>query len=130
MALPRVEGQDGEVIRAGRGKIPIVILRIAGVYDDLCHSIPLAQQMQRIYEHDITAYLFPGDVSGGRQAFVHNEDVIDAILLAVARRRDLPAEVTLLTGEPAIISARDPGTRAGGAGHFRIASFSSSGDHY
>jgi nucleoside-diphosphate-sugar epimerase len=81
-----------------------VILRIGGVYDDLCHSIPLAQQMRRIYERDITAYGFPADISAGRQAFVHNEDVIDAILLAVARRRDLPSEVTLLIGEPESLS--------------------------
>ncbi len=89
-----------QVIHAERGTIPTVILRIAGVYDDICHSIPLAQQIQRIYEHDITAYLFPGDISTGRQAYVHNDDVVDAILLAVAHRHELPPEVTLLIGEP------------------------------
>jgi len=45
---PESKVKTERVIHAGRGKIPIVILRIAGVYDDLCHSIPLAQQMQRI----------------------------------------------------------------------------------
>ena len=88
-----------KVIHAERGKIPTVILRIAGVYNDLCDSIPLAQQIQRFYEHDITAYLFPGDVTAGRQAFVHNEDVLDSIILAVTRRKKLPPEVTLLIGE-------------------------------
>ena len=92
------------VIHAERGKIPAVILRIAGMYDDLCHSTPLAQQIQRIYEHDITAYLFPGEISAGRQAFVHNDDLIDAILLAVARRKELSPEVTLLIGEPESLS--------------------------
>ncbi len=89
-----------QAIHAERGKIPAVVLRIAGVYDDLCHSIPLGQQIQRIYERDITAYIFPGNISAGRQAFVHNEDVIDAILLAIAHRKELPPEVTLLIGEP------------------------------
>ena len=28
-----------------RGSIPAVSLRIAGVYDEACHSIPLAQQI-------------------------------------------------------------------------------------
>ena len=97
---PESKVKTEQVIHAERGKIPAVILRIAGVYDDLCDSIPLAQQIQRIYEYDITAYLFPGEVSAGRQAFVHNEDVLDSIVLAVARRKELPPEVTLLIGEP------------------------------
>ena len=99
-AYPQSKVATEQVIHAERGKIPAVILRIAGVYDDLCHSIPLAQQIQRIYERDITAYIFPGNVSAGRQAFVHNEDVIDSILLAIAHRQELPPEVTVLIGEP------------------------------
>ncbi len=97
---PESKVKTEEVIHAERGDIHTVILRIAGVYDDLCHSIPLAQQIQRIYERDITAYLFPGDLSAGRQAFVHNDDVVEAILLTVERRKELPPEVVLLIGEP------------------------------
>lgn len=97
---PESKVKTEQVIHAERGKIPAVILRIAGVYDDLCNSIPLAQQIQRIYEHDITANIFPGDISAGRQAFVHNDDVLDSIVLAVARRKELSPEVTLLIGEP------------------------------
>jgi len=97
---PESKVKTEQVIHAERGKIPAVILRIAGVYDDLCDSIPLAQQIQRIYEHDITAYLFPGDTSAGRQAFVHTDDVLDSIMRAVARRKELPPDVTLLIGEP------------------------------
>jgi nucleoside-diphosphate-sugar epimerase len=97
---PESKVKTERVIHSERGKIPAVILRIAGVYDALCHSIPLAQQIQRIYEHDLTAQLFPGEVSAGRQAFVHNEDVLESIVLAVARRKELSPEVTLLIGEP------------------------------
>jgi nucleoside-diphosphate-sugar epimerase len=97
---PKSKVETEKVIHAKRGKIPAVILCIAGVYDDLCNSIPLAHQMQRVYERDITAYFFPGDVSQGRQAFVHNDDVLDAIVCAVERRHELPPEVTLLIGEP------------------------------
>lgn len=92
------------VIYTERGDIPTVILRIAGVYDDLCHSIPLAQQIQRIYERDQSAYFSPGDSSAGRQPYVHNDDVVDAILLAVARRKELPRETTLLIGESESLS--------------------------
>ena len=101
---PKSKVETEKVIHAERGRIPTVILRIAGVYDDLCDSIPLAQQIQRIYEHDITGYLYPGDVSAGRQAYVHNDDVVDAILLAVARRNELPAEVMLTIGESESLS--------------------------
>lgn len=96
---PKSKVATEKVIHAERGHIPTLILRIAGVYDDLCDSIPLAQQIQRIYERDITAYIFPGDISAGRQAFVHNDDVVDSILLAVAHRKELPPETTLLIGE-------------------------------
>ena len=97
---PESKVKTEKVIHAERGKIPVVILRIAGVYDDLCNSLPLAQQIQRIYEHDISGYLYPGEVSAGRQAFMHNEDVADSVVLAVTRRKELPPELTLLIGEP------------------------------
>ena len=101
---PQSKVATEKIIHAKRGDIPVVILRIAGVYDDLCNSLPLAQQIQRIYEYDITAYFFPGEVSAGRQSFVHNEDLIDSILLAVARRKELSPELTLLIGEPESLS--------------------------
>lgn len=101
---PESKVETEKVIRAERGNIPAMILRIAGVYDDLCHSIPLALQMQRIYERDPVAYFSPGDPSAGRQPYVHNDDVVDAIMLAVARRKELPPEVTLLIGESESVS--------------------------
>ena len=101
---PESKVKTERVIHNLRGEISTVILRIGGVYDDLCHSIPLAQQIQRIYEQDITAYLFPGDLSAGRQAFVHLDDVVDAIVRAVERRKDLPSEAVFLIGEPESLS--------------------------
>ncbi|AFU57627.1 hypothetical protein Ngar_c06840 [Candidatus Nitrososphaera gargensis Ga9.2] len=59
------------MIHAERGDIPTVTLRITGVYDDLCHSISFALQMQRIYERHPAAYFSPGDHSAGRQPYVH-----------------------------------------------------------
>jgi nucleoside-diphosphate-sugar epimerase len=91
------------VIKAERGAIPSVMLRIAGVYDDDCHSIPLAHQIQRIYERRVTGRVYPGDVSRG-QAFVHLDDTLEAIRLAVEKRRELPPVTTLLIGEPETLS--------------------------
>jgi nucleoside-diphosphate-sugar epimerase len=98
-AYPKSKIETENLIHAEHGNIPVVILRIAGVYDDLCHSIPLALQIQRIYERDPVAYFSPGDPSTGRHPYVHNDDVVDAILLAFARRKELPPEVILLIGE-------------------------------
>jgi nucleoside-diphosphate-sugar epimerase len=103
-AYPKSKIETENVIHAERGNIPVVILRIAGVYDDLCHSIPFALQIQRIYERDIAAYFSPGDPSIGRQPYVHNDDVVGAIFLAVAHRKELPPEVTLLIGEDESLS--------------------------
>ena len=103
-AYPKSKIESENVIQAERGNIPVVILRIAGVYDDLCHSIPLALQIQRIYERDPVAYFSPGDPSIGRHPYVHTNDVVDAILLAIARRQELSQEVILLIGEAKSLS--------------------------
>jgi nucleoside-diphosphate-sugar epimerase len=103
-AYPKSKIETENVVHAERGNIPVVILRIAGVYDDLCHSIPLALQIQRIYERDPIAYFSPGDPSKGGQPYVHNDDVVDAILLAFVRRNELSPEVILLIGETESLS--------------------------
>lgn len=100
---PQSKVRTEEVIRHERGGIPALILRIAGVYDERCHSIPLAHQIQRIYERKITSRVFPGDTSHG-QAFVHLEDLVEALWLAVERRSGLPPESVLLMGEEETLS--------------------------
>jgi nucleoside-diphosphate-sugar epimerase len=100
---PQSKVKAERVVRQHRGDIPSVLLRIAGVYDDDCSSIPLAHQIQRIYERRLTGRVFPGDTSRG-QAFVHLEDVVDAVWLAVSRRSHLPEDTTLLIGEPETLS--------------------------
>jgi nucleoside-diphosphate-sugar epimerase len=95
-----------QTIKERRGSIPSVVLRIAGVYDGSCNSLPLAHQMQRIYERKLTGRVFPGDASRG-QAFVHIDDVVDAIWRVVERRAELPKDTTLLIGEPVTLSYDD-----------------------
>jgi len=85
------------------GKFPYVIFRIAGVYDDGCHSIPLSNQIQRIYEKQLEGHLFSGDPSHGA-AFIHMDDLIEAIYSAVKKRKELPPELVLLLGEPVTMS--------------------------
>lgn len=97
-AYPDSKIKTEELIRRERGRMPVVLLRIAGVYDDQCHSLPLAHQIQRIYERQLTSRVFPGDVAHG-QSFVHLEDLVDAFVRLVERRKDLPPELPLLIGE-------------------------------
>lgn len=94
------------LIMRKRRDIPAVLLRIAGVYTDRCESIPLARQIQRIYERRLTANVFPGDTSTG-QSFVHLDDLVQAFRAVVARRAELPAESTILIGEPEPLSYDD-----------------------
>lgn len=100
---PASKIETEEVLREERGRIPVVMLRIAGVYSEAGHSIPLTRQLQRIYERQLESVVFPGDASHG-QAFVHLEDVVEAIRLTIERRGELPAELELLIGEPDTVS--------------------------
>jgi nucleoside-diphosphate-sugar epimerase/uncharacterized membrane protein len=102
-AYPESKVRTEALIRAERGEIPAVILRFAGVYDDVCHSPPLAHQIQRIYERQLAGHLYSGETSHG-QAFVHLDDVVDAIERAVEHRAKLPQEVAILIGEPETLS--------------------------
>jgi nucleoside-diphosphate-sugar epimerase len=100
---PQSKVATEELIRRQHGDIPYVLLRIAGVYDDQGHSIPIARQIQRIYERRLTSGVYPGDTSRG-QAFTHLDDLVEALWLLVQRRRRLPSELTLLLGEPETLS--------------------------
>jgi UDP-glucose 4-epimerase len=73
-------------------------LRISGVYDDECHSIPLSQQIQRIYEKQFNARVFAGHTDHGSD-YIHMEDLVDAIMQCVHLRKQLPNPLVLLIGE-------------------------------
>lgn len=87
-----------KIIHEHRGNIPAVILRIAGCYDDECHSIPISNQIQRIYEKQFAAHVYPGDLGHG-SCFLHFDDLIDAFCLCIEKRKELPQEFVALLGE-------------------------------
>ncbi len=97
-AYPLSKVKTEKVIHEERGNIPTVNLRISGVYDDDCHSIPIGQQIQRIYENQMNAHLFAGDLTHGAD-FMHMDDLVEAIASCVHKRAELPEELTLLIGE-------------------------------
>ena len=102
-AYPASKVRTEQLIRDERGDIPAVLLRISGVYDDLCHSIPLAHQIQRIYERKLTSRIYSGSTSHG-QSFMHLDDLVNAVALVVERRAELPPEAPILLGEPEALS--------------------------
>jgi nucleoside-diphosphate-sugar epimerase len=99
---PRSKIKTEQLIRQEHGDIPTVILRIAGVYDEECHSLPIAQHISRIYEKKLESYFFPGDASHG-QAFVRLDDLIDCLRKVVARRFELGQEIFLIA-EPEVMT--------------------------
>jgi nucleoside-diphosphate-sugar epimerase len=100
---PESKLRTEHLILTERAGVPVVLLRIAGVYTDRCKSLPLAHQIQRIYERRLTAKVFPGDTSTG-QSFVHLDDLIEAFRSVIARRSTLPPESVMLIGEPDPVS--------------------------
>jgi nucleoside-diphosphate-sugar epimerase len=101
---PRSKVEAEKVVAEQRGGIPALVLRIAGVYDDQCHSIPIAQQIRRIHERSFDSYFFPGDASHG-QPFVHVEDLVDCFRRAVDERcRRSGGEELLLVAEADLMS--------------------------
>ncbi len=94
------------LIHDKHASLSTVIVRPAGVYDDQCRNAFLAHQIARIYERSPTGSVYPGDLEAG-QSFLHLDDLTDAFARSIEHRSDLPAETTLLLGEPQTLSYGD-----------------------
>lgn len=92
-----------EVIQKEAKGIPTVILRLAGVYDEDCHSIPISQQIARVYEKQLESYFFPGDLSCG-QSFLHLDDLVACFQAVVEKRINLPLHSLFIIGEEDLMS--------------------------
>lgn len=100
---PKSKVTTEKVLHEQRGNIPVVMMRIAGVYSEEGSSIPITNQVQRIYEKQLSARLYPANTAHG-STYVHRDDVIDAITLSVEKRKDLPQEVILNIGDDETLS--------------------------
>lgn len=103
---PQSKIDTEHLIKQKHGNIPYVLLRIAGIYDEMCHSIPISNQIQRIFERQMTSRVYPGELTHG-QAFLHLEDLIHGLVLLVQNRRELPEELVMLLAEPEVLSYDD-----------------------
>lgn len=100
---PQSKLEAERALKESRGHIPVVIHRIAGVYDDFGHSLPITQHIRRIYEKQLESFLFPGDATKG-QAFVHLDDLIKCFRLTIEKRQELEAWEVFLIAEPEVMS--------------------------
>lgn len=92
-----------QLLREQHGEIPLVLLRPAGIYDDMGHSAFLAHQIARIFERRMASHVYPGSLDTG-QPWLHLDDLTEALLRLVQRRTELPPELPLLLAESEALS--------------------------
>lgn len=100
---PKSKVATEKVLHEHRGKIPVVNLRMAGVYNEQGHSIPIGNQMQRIFQKQITARLYPANTAHG-STYVHLDDLVSSIVKTIDKRSELPPEVVLNIGDDETLS--------------------------
>ncbi|WP_114491377.1 NAD-dependent epimerase/dehydratase family protein [Candidatus Ulvibacter alkanivorans] len=96
---PESKIQTEALIRDFDPDFNTVFLRIAGVYTDHGHSIPISQQIKRIYEKQFVSHYYSGDMEHG-DVFVHLEDLLAAFEKTVEQRDSLDDGVAINIGEP------------------------------
>ncbi|MBS0624011.1 MAG: NAD(P)-dependent oxidoreductase [Verrucomicrobia bacterium] len=109
---PASKVRTEELIRATHSDVPTAIVRIAGCYDEECNCIPISQHISRIYERQLTSFLFPGNSSHG-VPYTHFDDLIDMILLIIEKRATLPKESVFLCVEEDSMTYRELQTTFG-----------------
>ena len=97
-AYPKSKADAEAVVRAEHKRIPYVILRLAGVYDEHAMVPTLARQVARIYDRDFQSYFYSGSTLVG-QAMLQRDDMLDAFYRTVDRRAVLPPATEILIGE-------------------------------
>lgn len=111
-AYPKSKAKAEEVIRSESGDMPWLLLHLSGLYDDESAVPTLVHQISRIYERDMKAHLYAGDLEAG-QSFIHRDDMMELFRLAVDRRAELPRHCVLLAGEEEAVAYREMQTRIG-----------------
>ncbi len=105
-AYPESKLKTEQVIAEEAGEIPVLYLRLAGVYDAQTAVPTLSHQIARIYERTLESHLFAGDPQAG-QALLHQEDMVELFVRAVDRRDTLDPDLVILAGEPEAMSYDD-----------------------
>lgn len=109
---PESKVHTEQIIKEQNPNMNTVFLRIAGVYNDMCRSIPIAQQIKRIYEKEFVSHFYSGELDHG-DVFVHLDDVLDSIEKTIARRHDIEDQLAINIGEPETPTYRELQERIG-----------------
>lgn len=104
-AYPKSKLEAEKVIEKYHGKIPYLIFRLAGLYDDVTCVPTLANQIARTYEREIKSHLYAGDLNVG-QSFIHQKDLLELFKKALFYRNELSPNEIILAGEPKTLSYR------------------------
>ena len=102
---PKWKAETERLIEAERGKMPVLFLHLAGMYDDESAVPTLSHQIARIYERGVKSHLYAGDMNAG-QAMVHKSDLAEAFRCALEKRGRFGDVETILIGEPHPLSYR------------------------
>ena len=102
-AYPASKARTEAILREAAGDIPLVLLRLAGVYDAQGAAPTLVHQIARIYERGLKSRIYSGDADTG-QAVLHKEDMRDLFEAVIARRGALDSPCEVLAGEPDVMS--------------------------
>ncbi|MFN3473500.1 MAG: NAD-dependent epimerase/dehydratase family protein [Blastomonas sp.] len=111
-AYPKSKAKAEQAISEERGDISVVYLHLAGLYDARTSVPTFANQIARIYERDFQSHLYSGDTDAG-QAMVHRDDMIDAFVRTIDRRKQFSGETVILIGEAEAIGYDDLQDRLG-----------------
>ncbi len=95
---PESKADAEAVIVAEHKKIPYVILRLAGVYDEHSMVPTLAQHIARIFDRQFQSHFYSGSTLVG-QSMLHRDDMLDAFVRTIDRRETLAPETIILIGE-------------------------------
>lgn len=100
---PKSKERTEEIIKKHNGKIPYLILRLAGLYNDKTCIPTLAHQIARTYERKLKSNIYAGNPKAG-QSFIHQDDLVRLFAKAVQYRQELAEEEIILAGEAETVS--------------------------
>ncbi|HXH74246.1 MAG TPA: NAD-dependent epimerase/dehydratase family protein [Bacteriovoracaceae bacterium] len=105
-AYPASKVRTEEILKKEQGNVPVVNLRIAGVYDDFAHQPTLANQIMRIHETWLTSVPLPANPDKG-QSLLHIDDLALMIPPLIKKREEFARFETFVIGEENVMSYRE-----------------------
>ena len=88
-AYPKSKAAAEEAIRVEHGRIPYVLLHLAGLYDEKTSVPTLANQIARIYERDVQSYVYSGSTQWGNRLSIGTTCSTLSAVLSTGERKFL-----------------------------------------